>query len=511
MAGPPTDEPALMLEEIQGNAIPGFLKDNQHFLFFTIDGATAAKKCLRKMGDRLSTATSVLKSHQEWKAARKRLGREPDPGKYAFLNVACSASGLRKLTSQAEVDQFEDQPFKQGLAKRSTIIGDPSDSTKSGHASKWLVGGPNHAVDGMFIMASDDLTFLSRETKKIEEEVTARGISIVHCDLGSVAAAPQPGHEQFGFKDGISQPSIRGRWPTAPYDFVSPRTLPPDKAFDTLRTTFAEPGGRLIWPGHFLFGYGRQKTDEPKTYEEKDQAKGPAWAKHGSLIVYRRLQQNPKAFWQYVEDTAKKLQKKYPKEAPDKERFGAMLIGRWKSGTPLVRSPDKDTALTLEQANYFLYTAKADPPLPGDTLPQAADPDGLHCPFGAHIRKVNPRDHATDFGLMERTPLRSLLRRGITFGVNDDDKGLLFVAYQTSIADQFEKLMQVWVNNANKPLEKGGHDPILAQGDRREFYVKIAGKEDVMEPLTVAGEFVVPTGGEYFFSPSISFFKKALL
>jgi Dyp-type peroxidase family len=510
MAGPPLDEPVLALDDIQGNTVPGFLKDNQHFLFFTIDDAAAARKCLKKMGDRISTATAVLKSHQEWKEARKRLGREPDPGKYAFLNVAFSAAGLGKLTSKAEVDQFEDQPFKQGLAKRSTIIGDPSDQKKSGHASGWLVGGPDRSVDGVFIVASDDLTFLSAATKKIEEEVTAQGMRMIHRDLGSVASAPEPGHEHFGFKDGVSQPSIRGRWPTAPYDFVSPRTLPTDKTFDTLRATFAEPGGMLVWPGHFLFGYGRQKADEPQAYNEKDQAKCPPWANNGSLVVYRRLRQNPKAFWQYADDTAKQLKKKYPKVAPDKEHFAAMMIGRWKSGTPLVRSPDKDTVLTLEQSNYFLYTAKADPPLPGDTLPQAADPDGLHCPFGAHIRKVNPRDHATDFGLPERTLLRSLLRRGITYGVNDDDKGLLFVAYQSSIANQFEKLMQVWVNDPNKPLEKGGQDPILALGDKREFYVNIGGTGDAVEKLTVAGEFIVPTGGEYFFSPAIAFFKKAL-
>ena len=134
-------------------------------------------------------------------------------------------------------------------------------------------------------MASDHLAFLNGETKKIEAEATAQGMRILHRDLGSVASAPEHGHEHFGFKDGISQPSIRGRRPMAPYDFVSERTLSADKALDTLRATFAEPGGRLIWPGHFLFGYGRQKADEPQTYNARDQATGPAWAKNGSCRV----------------------------------------------------------------------------------------------------------------------------------------------------------------------------------------------------------------------------------
>src|SRR5258708_152893 len=104
MADPRGEEPKLALDDIQGNAVPGFLKDNQHFLFFMIDDAAAARKCFKKMGDRLSTATAVLKSHEEWKKARERLGHEPPPGKYAFLNVAFSAAGLGKLTSKAEVD-----------------------------------------------------------------------------------------------------------------------------------------------------------------------------------------------------------------------------------------------------------------------------------------------------------------------------------------------------------------------------------------------------------------------
>ncbi|OQW33438.1 MAG: hypothetical protein A4E19_03295 [Nitrospira sp. SG-bin1] len=459
------------------------------------------------MHARLSTAAVVLTAHEKWKNDRKRLGREPDSVHYLFLNVALSATGLRKLISKAEVDEFADDAFKLGMAERSGYIGDPSAKAKPGHTAGWVVGGPSHPVDGVFIIANDDLAWLIDEAKKLIKEISSQGMSIVHEDRGDVNAAPKPGHEHFGFKDGISQPAIRGRWNKVPYDFVSPRTFPKDKTFDTLRADFAEPGSRLVWPGYFIFGYGRQKADDPRTYDLANQPKGPAWAEDGSLMVYRRLRQNPDAFWRFVKDTAKALAKKYPKLAPDKDRFAALLVGRWPSGTPLVRSPDKDIGITGDGQNYFAYDSKPTPALPGDTAPNMADPDGLLCPLAAHIRKVNPRDQTTEMGFAERTLPRSLLRRGITYAAKDADKGLIFVAYQSSLVDQFEFLMREWVNKPDTPRDKAGHDPILAQGSGRVFNLPI-GKE--VEKISISATFVIPTGGEYFFSPSIAFFKKTL-
>src|ERR1700722_5670488 len=113
---PPTDEPLLALDEIQGNAIPGFLKDHQHFLFFSINDTTPAKKCLNRLAPRLFSAAQVLTAHVLYKSMRKRLGGEPDAAHYVFLNVALSAAGLRKLTSDDVVNKFGDDAFRAGMA-----------------------------------------------------------------------------------------------------------------------------------------------------------------------------------------------------------------------------------------------------------------------------------------------------------------------------------------------------------------------------------------------------------
>jgi deferrochelatase/peroxidase EfeB len=329
MATPPKDEPLLDLAEIQGNVIPGFKKNHQHFVFFSITDAAAARTYLSKLHIRLSSAAEVFEAHRAWKLLKEKLGKDPEAAQFLFLNIALSASGLRKLTSTTDVDAFEDTAFKLGQAKRSTFIGDPASAKEAGHADGWLVGGPKRVVDGLLILASDDLPWLEDEIKKLEAELAAQGMKVEHKDRGNVKAAPKDGHEHFGFKDDISHPAVRGRRPKAPFDFVTPRTLPADKAFDTQRLDFGGPGNRLVWPGHFIFGYGRQNLDDPRTYEPSNQAVGPSWAKHGSLLVYRRLRQHTDVFWRFVQDAAAVLAKAHPKSAggPARRPMGVGYAG----------------------------------------------------------------------------------------------------------------------------------------------------------------------------------------
>ena len=45
------------------------------------------------------------------------------------------------------------------------------------------------------------------------------------------------------------------------------------------------------------------------------------------------------------------------------------------------------------------FSAPGDATRPPDTLPPAVmDGDGQRCPLSGHVRKVNPRDEATDAG-----------------------------------------------------------------------------------------------------------------
>ncbi|RYY65743.1 MAG: hypothetical protein EOO24_54720 [Comamonadaceae bacterium] len=93
--------------------------------------------------------------------------------------------------------------------------------------------------------------------------------------------------------------------------------------------------------------------------------------------------------------------------------------------------------------------------------------------------------------------------------------GLLFMAYNSKIASQFKFTQQIWANNAGFPLQPGGPhgiDPVIGQGPNEAGQQKLplawdqeaGGPTDASVPF--AG-FVKMKGGEYFFSPSLTFLK----
>jgi deferrochelatase/peroxidase EfeB len=175
--------------------------------------------------------------------------------------------------------------------------------------------------------------------------------------------------------------------------------------------------------------------------------------------------------------------------------------------------------------NDFLFTANSPPPVflpsvpPPKPFPEApADSNGFICPHAAHIRKMNPRDQDSDLGDQFDTLIRRILRRGIPYGppirdpTTDDgvDRGLHFLCYQTSIEQQFEILQQDWANSPNKPTV-GGHDVVIGQtsNQQRDFELITGGGASSLT-LTTPTQWVRPTGGGYFFAPSISALRDVL-
>src|SRR5262249_48677779 len=145
----------------------------------------------------------VARFNKLYKALRKRHGGEP-PGLVAtWVNVAFSAPALRLLTSPAEVEQFVDQPFKDGLELSSSGLSAPTDPAPEGHPHNWVVGGPGNEADVLVLVASDSPDLLAERLAQVKAALPPQMV-VLWEQPAQTLPAPLTGHEHFGFKDGVS-------------------------------------------------------------------------------------------------------------------------------------------------------------------------------------------------------------------------------------------------------------------------------------------------------------------
>jgi Dyp-type peroxidase family len=540
-------EPLLDVRNIQGNVLVGFNKDFQTLLFLRIDDVPSFKAWLADFAQLVATAEEVLAFNRLFKRTRDRRGYSGTV-KASWINVAFSHAALAMLTNEA--DAFADASFRTGVVAQSAALGDPTSPEAEGHPDRWLVRDGEDGAHVLILVAADTITDLEVEVGRVEQLVFSprrkgrpvrSGASIVFKQEGRTQLGTLAGHEHFGFLDGISQPGLRGRISPNRHDVLTPRQNPDDP-------DQGKPGQDLVWPGEFVFGYPGQSADrdvaQPGVDSLTDGAGHPVvprWAADGSYLVFRRLRQDVHEFHSFLHDQAGAL-------GLTPAGLGARLVGRWASGAPTMRERDTDNpSLGGDDCadNHFEFQEETEPTQsrPGcgqckdKTYPQSpGDKTGDRCPFAAHIRKTYPRDDVPlspaqdDLDEARRrlsepdTQTHRLLRRGIPYGpssqstpavpvADDVDRGLLFMVYMTSIVDQFEFVTKHWVNNPDFKEPNAGVDPILGQsqaadGSRhRTFNVPIGGADHL---LTAPDEWVVPTGGGYFFAPSISTLRSVL-
>ncbi len=509
------EEPILDIDDIQGNILAGFKKNFENLLFLKIIEPEIAKQWIKSLQPQISSLAEVLSFNNLFKILRTRLkGEDPHGLAATWINIAFSYEGLKKLCPE-DIKYFGDEKgaFRQGMAARYKILGD------SINPEDWVIGGPNNASDIILIVASDNLEYLNERVNCLKETLqTNSGIEVIHEDIGRVRS-DMPGHEHFGFKDGISQPGIRGLISEKPNDYLTPRLIDPT---DELSKTFSRPGEPLIWPGEFVFGYPAQGIYNHQKNVFDSREKGldmisniPKWGINGSFLVFRRLRQDVKGFRNYIDNLAKEI-------GISSELLQAKFMGRWPSGAPIMRSPEQDD-LELgkdEYANNHFAYINPVPPINvitssytnEEVLGTKGDLLGKICPIAAHIRKVNPRDFGSEKGAGEIALTKRILRRGIPYGVPYDEenpeqeRGLLFLCYQTSIEDQFEFIQTAWANQKILPGD-GGEDPIIGQNEGKSRTFKLTEKKKTLDLMQ---EWVTTTGGGYFFQPSISAIKNVL-
>jgi Dyp-type peroxidase family len=524
-------EEVLPMTDIQGIAVPGFLKPYQVLIGVnfgaTADAVARTKKLLGEISGQIATSAQTLNDRRQFRA-RKAAGRRKAAAPTVLTAVGFTYQGLHKLTPGASA--IPSDAFRQGMAARSAFLGDPPDPTDEGHPKRWKVGGAGAELDAMFVVAGDTRAAVDERAATLSAQLKKRGLEITYHEQGGVRS-DLPGHEHFGFDDGISQPGVRGRASDAPDDFVTPRHLAASQQQDY--ALFGYPGQDLVWPGVFLLGH-RSTSPDPLIPGLPAPAI-PDWTKNGSYLVFRRLRQDVGLFWRAMKGEAARLATLPGFAGMTDEELAARIVGRWRSGAPLNRVPVKDDPKLGKEPlanNHFRFDSDAEPlPLASgfvDTFPPSkADPAGITCPWAAHIRKVNTRDSGSDVGGREATYARRLLRVGVPFGKplkdryadnrHDPEKGnrgLLFLSIQASIEDQFEFLMARWMGDPSRPKMPGGHDLLVGQndaaGEARVRRCVIFGSGVQQAEVATDAQWIIPTGGAYLFVPSITALREVI-
>jgi Dyp-type peroxidase family len=471
----------LKLTEIQGNVVVGFNKDHTSYLFLALpDDQAQARSWLAELVGQVATAEEVKQFNDLFRAIRRRRGDREGVVEAAWMNLAFTHEGLGQLgVAESELSQFPKE-FREGMRRRKKTIGDVGDNDPD----RWPNDLGRRTIHALMIVAADSADDLNREVLYFVRHAASRGVSLVFQQDG-MTRPDAPGHEHFGFRDGVSQPGIRG---------LTGSSYPIGSDEDG-------PHHDVVAGGEFVVGYPRER---PPTRDPADDplSPQPEWTENGSYLVFRRLRQDVKGFRDFLDTEA-------ARQRTTVDLLGAKLVGRYRSGAPLVGAGDAAEDPGTTNADVLQRTRI-------NAFGYSTDPQGTQVPRAAHIRKTYPRDQQVSDGELGERP--RILRRGIPFGQSfrhgnppdspvgadpqfPNDRGLCFVCYQRSIRDQFELIQCTWVNQEAVPEAGDGVDPIASQASP-ERKLRVPGA--VADPVHLPEQWVTTTGGEYFFSPSIS-------
>ncbi|MFD0401855.1 Dyp-type peroxidase [Kitasatospora sp. NPDC127121] len=489
-----TDLRLRQSDEIQGDILAGFRKDNVSVLFLKFEDAARARDWLRRLVPQIATTRQVATFNEAFSEARSASGGDdPKSLTATWLGVSFTYEGMRMLSA---TDPFAQAPpigsgleaFKEGSAQRAGALGDSGDNSPE----NWLFGnGRNQPVHALLKISADSEKDLQAAIEAQRIAAAEARVLIAYQQNAQTLLGSRRGKEHFGFKDGISEPGVRF--------FDRPDPNNPDEVE-------GHRGTRIIPAGEFICG----EDNDPFSFP-KDQY--PDWTRNGSFQVVRRLAQDVPGWWSQVSVKLQEL--RLAKAVPDNattEWLAARMVGRWRSGAPVCKHQDRDTPNDPTSSNDNDFDFRD-------------DLEGLVTPLWSHLRKTSPR------AALQEDPShppfdpnaldgRRIMRRGTPYGSPfdpasegpggpDDPRGLLFICYQADIARQFEFIQADWMDQPDFPPKRNpvpGKDPVTQEAPDVDFESRDP-DGTVKHTLLSFQQFVRTTGSVYAFMPSVSTLK----
>ena len=425
------------------------LEDLQHFLlsrphafaaryeFLSFPTAECGRKWLSTMVDKVGTGASVGSQRAD---AR-------------WITVALTFEGMRALGVPEDALATFPAEFREGMVARAEMLG----LTGANAPSAWVGELASSKLHAIIILFARDEAERDKARDTHAQFVAECGVTVLSSlDLAAIPPL-EYAHEHFGYRDRLSQPVIEGSGETP------------------------TPGsGPALKPGEFFLGM----ADE--TGETVPLPRPEVLTKNGSYLAYLRMEEHVARFRDFL--------KEHGGGTPEgEELIAAKLMGRWRSGAPLVLAPtvdDPELGKDMQRNNAFDYGKM--------------DPVGYACPMGAHVRRMNPRDTA------ENMNRRKVVRRGGTYGpalpegAPDDgvERGIASFLGCASLARQFEFAMNVWCNDPNFHELGNERDPIVGTQDGN--YDMTIPKRPIKKKITGMPSFTTIKGGAYFFLPGLA-------
>jgi Dyp-type peroxidase family len=504
----------LDLPDIQGNIVKAYGRygfPRARYIFYRVDDSTKGRQFVAKIAPLVTTSVPWGKNSKVAIPA-------------VAVNIAFTYEGLKHLdVPESTLHGFQDE-FSMGMKARRDIVGD----TGPNHYKHWdkiwndpedefrqhvhILIGINGKDEEHLEDSYVQICGILEETGGVTQLTGHRGPNGEEDLPYQPAMALEGGKEHFGYSDGVSSPYFKGCGENPRFVIGGGKPTGEDPS--------TAAGWEPLEAGEFVFGH----ADEAGAYPE---APGPPlFSRNGTFMVYRKLHENVGSFNKFIEAEGKKF-------PGGKEAFAAKLSGRWRNGAPLANFP------TEESANRFVAEMNAlQQKTRGGTASREEkerlavlqlqltgfdyndDTKGAKCPFGAHIRRVNPRS-ALQFG--EKDPFetpgalsnrRRLLRRGLPYGQvkdptrDDGDHGIVIMIVNADLSRQFEFVQQQWINYGNDFRLANDTDPLLGNhGERGNGRMLIEGDADARRPPYFCANiptFVETRGGDYFFIPSMT-------
>ena len=429
--------PPLEISDIQATVLrPRPSPYRGEYIVLRIDDAAQGREMLRRIIPYVAPA-------EEWWV----------PSIPAWLGIAFSYQGLKALgLPQASLDSFPEE-FRQGMAARAEILRDIGDNAPANWEYPF---GTSDAHVALAIYSRDDSSLESVLEQARQSQRDLSQIAVVY--RMKFSELPD-GRNPFGFKDGLHNPHVEGSGTNPPPGYES-----------------------TVKAGEFIMGY-YDELGETATSPEPEVLR-----RNGTFIALRKFHTRVASFRKFLREQAKS-----PEE---EELIAAKMVGRWRSGAPLVLSPDHDDP-----------TLGADPNR-NNSFNYSNDMEGLKCPFSAHIRRISPRDALKED--LVAVNLHHILRRGTNYGpplpegVLEDDgveRGGVFLLVGAHIKRQFEFLQSQWITDGDFIRHGTEQDPIIGNNDGNGIYT--IPKRPVRRRLHGLPRFVVVRGGEYCFMPGL--------